>query len=108
MPESWGTCPGKLLTGVEPVQERSVLQSMKLKGVGDLKSILTTDTEMQSLEFTQLIFGLSLIPYFLIMFPFGMVMYILCHCILEVCDLLFHFDLTGVTVKRLHESQKRL
>ena len=22
-------------------------------------------------------------------------MYILCHCMLEVCDLLFHFDFTG-------------
>ena len=31
--------------------ERSVLASTKLKGVGDLKNILTSDVEMQSLEF---------------------------------------------------------
>ena len=35
-------------------------------------------------------------PVFLhILFPFGMVMYILCYCMLEVCDLLFKFDFTG-------------
>ena len=36
---------------------------------------------------------------------FGMVMYILCHCMLEVCDLFFFI---GITFKILHESQKRL
>jgi hypothetical protein len=40
----------------------------------------------------QLVFILALIWYFLTMssfLPFEMVMYILCHCMLEVCDLLF-------------------
>jgi hypothetical protein len=35
-----------------------------LKGVGDLKSILTSDMEMQSLEFAQLLFGLCFGPIF--------------------------------------------
>jgi hypothetical protein len=36
---------------------------------------------------------------------FGTVMYIPCHCMLEVCDL-FLF-LQGITVKRLYKTQKR-
>ena len=50
MPELWDTCGGELLTGsgTSP-RERSVLQSTKLKGVGDLKRVLTSDMEMQSL-----------------------------------------------------------
>jgi hypothetical protein len=35
------------------------------KGVGDLKSALTLDMEMWSLEFAQLIFGFAFIQYFL-------------------------------------------
>ena len=53
---------------------------------------------MQSLEFAQLLFSLSLVQWFLTMFlflPFGTVMYILHHCVLEVCDLLFYFDFMG-------------
>lgn len=49
-----------------------------------------------------LAFGLALIQRFLTMlsfFSFGMVMYIVCHCLLEVCDLLFDFGVTGVGVK---------
>jgi hypothetical protein len=56
------------------------------------------------------VFGLALVQYFLTMLsflPFRMVMGILCHCILEVCDLLFNFDFTEVTVNRLIEFQKR-
>jgi hypothetical protein len=37
-------------------RETSVLQSTNLKGLGDLKSALTSDTEMESLEFAQLVF----------------------------------------------------
>jgi len=47
--------------------------------------------EMQSLKFAQLLYSLALVQYFLKKLPFGMVMYILCHYILEVCDLLFDF-----------------
>ena len=55
-----------------------------LKRLGDLMSILTLDLEIQSLEFVQLSFGLALIQYFLTMsfsLPFGIIMYILCHCV---------------------------
>ena len=68
--EPWDSCQGKLLTdtGTSP-RERSVLQSTKLKGVGDLKSILTPDLEMQSVKFAQLVFGLALVQYFLTVLP---------------------------------------
>lgn len=39
--------------------ERSGLQSTKLKGAADLKSILTREMEMKSLEFGELSFGLA-------------------------------------------------
>lgn len=41
--------------------------------------------------------------YFLTMLPFlllGMVMCILYHCIMKVCDLPFHIDLQRITIKR--------
>jgi hypothetical protein len=56
-----------------------------------------------------------LVQCFLTMLPFGMEIYIYIYMyisygryLLEVCDLLFHFDFTEITVKGLHESQKRL
>ena len=49
MPDLWDTCLGKLLPGSAiSLRERSVLQSRKLKGAGDVKSILISNTEMQS------------------------------------------------------------
>jgi hypothetical protein len=42
------------------LRRRSMLLSTKLKGVGNLKSTLTSYVEMQSLEFAQLVFGLAL------------------------------------------------
>ena len=93
MPDPRDSCQGKLLTGSQTSpRERSVLQSTKLKGVGDLKTALTSDMEMQSMEFAQLDFSLDLVQCFLTMFvflPFGMVMNSLCHYMLEICDLLF-------------------
>lgn len=92
-------------------RERSTLQSTQLREGGDLKRDLTSDMEMQRLEFDprcESCFGpvQCLIP----MLPplhFGTVTHILCHYILEVCDLAFYFDLQ-VRVKRLYDSQKRL
>ena len=58
--------------------------------VGVLKSVLTSDLEMQSLEFAQMVFGLALVQYFFTMFSslhFRKVMYILHHYMLEVYDL---------------------
>ena len=43
-------------------------------------------------------FGLVLVQIFFTMIlflPFGIVMYILCHCMLEIHDLVFHFDFTA-------------
>lgn len=56
---------------------------------------LTLDMEMQNFEFALLTFGLALVQCFHTMLPFGMVIYILCHCMLEVCYGLFYFDFTS-------------
>jgi hypothetical protein len=65
MPDLCDTCWGELLTGsgTSP-REGSVLQSItstKLKGVRDVKSPVTSEVEMQSLESAQLVFCLALI-----------------------------------------------
>jgi hypothetical protein len=70
-------------------------QLTKLKGVGDLKSLLALDMKVQSLEFALLVLGCPLVHHFLIVFlflPFGTAMFILCHCLLEVCYPLFNFN----------------
>lgn len=61
---------------------------------------MISETEMQNVEFVWLCFDLALVQYFvtvfLSIFPhFGTVMYILCHCILAVCnyDLLLDLDI---------------
>ena len=79
-------------------------QSTKLKEIRDLKSTFSSYMEMQRLEFARVDFVLALAQSFFTMlpfFPFGMVMHILCHHTLGVCDLLFEFDFTGTAVKRL-------
>ena len=60
-----------------------------MKGVGHLKRILTSDTEMLILEFAQLVVGLTLVQYFLTVEFWNGNMYLV---MLEVCDLLFDFD----------------
>ena len=51
VPELWDLSSGELLTGsVISLREKSVSQSTELKGVGDLKSVLTSNTGMQSME----------------------------------------------------------
>jgi hypothetical protein len=67
---------------VEP-RERSFLQSTKMKGVGDLKSALASDVEMQSLEIVQ---------YFLTMMFWNDGVY---PVMLGVCDLCVYFDFIG-------------
>ena len=57
------------------------------------------------------VFDLAFVRCFLIMLPslhFRIVIYILCHYMLHVCDLLFDFVLWESAVKKLHDSQKRL
>ena len=53
-------------SGISP-RKRSVLQSTKLKGIGHLKSVLTSHIRMQILELSQLLFCLALAQYFLTM-----------------------------------------
>ena len=80
MPESWDSCQGGLLTGSGTnSRDGSVLQLTKLNGVGDLKSVLTADMEMQ--------FGVSpvgfqscfspVFPHYAPLLHFGMVTLIL-------------------------------
>ena len=60
-----------------------------MKGLGDLKSALTSDVEVLSLEFAQVVFGPGLFQYFLIMtFSNSNIHSVM----LEVCDLLLYFD----------------
>ena len=85
----WDICQGKLLTGCRTKpRERSLLQSTKMKGVGDLKSTLISEVEMQCLEFAQLVCGLASVQYFLTMTFWNGNVY---PVILEVCDLYFDF-----------------
>ena len=60
-----------------------------MKGVGHLKRILTSDTEMLILDFAQLVVGLTLVQYFLTVEFWNGNMYLV---MLELCDLLFDFD----------------
>ena len=80
MPELRNSCRGKLLIRMEGAE---------------VCRALTSDMEMQSLcSWVSFLFGqvfLTMLPFL----PFGMIMYILCPCILEVCDLLSHFDFIG-------------
>jgi hypothetical protein len=45
---------------VEQTQEREMFQSTKMKEVGNLKNTLTSDLEMQNLDYVLLSFGLDL------------------------------------------------
>jgi hypothetical protein len=61
-PEPWDMDSEYLPTGSgNSPGERSVVQSIKLKEVGNLKSTLTSDMEVQSLEFARLVFSLALV-----------------------------------------------
>lgn len=74
MPDTRDTCQKELLTRYE-ISLR-VWQPIKLKGVGKLRTVMTSDLEIQSLEFSLFVFRLSLVQYFLTMlslFPFGIV-----------------------------------
>lgn len=77
---------------MEP-RQRNVSQSTKLKGIGGLKSALMADLEMQSLEFAHIFFSLTLVQYLFTVLSFVIVLYVLCHYMLEVYDLLFYSSL---------------
>lgn len=58
------------------------------------KTILTTNIELQDVDLALLGFHLTLVCDFFIVLsflPFGMVMFILCFYVLEVCHLIFDF-----------------
>ena len=72
-----------------------MLKAMKMNEVGHLKTSLTSAMEMQSLEISLLVSRLPLDEDFLTVLlplPLGTVIYILCHDMLKVCNLLFDFD----------------
>ena len=87
MREPWITCRGKMLTGSRTrVRERSMLQSFKVKELRDLKNVFSAGILSC---FVQYFFTMLLSLYF------GTVMYILCHDMLEVCDLFLSFGFLG-------------
>jgi hypothetical protein len=88
MPEMWDNSLGELLKGSgTSSKERSVLQSAKMKGARDLKSLLISDAwkwRHGDAEFGvcpagfQSCFG-PILPHCVPCLPFGMVMCILCY-----------------------------
>ena len=83
----WNTCWGKLLTGSwNSPREQCSLQSTKMKGVRDLKSALTSDMDIQNLEFIQLVSCLawssnsSLGHFGVIMYILWCWKYVICFC----------------------------
>lgn len=88
-----GCLPRELQTGTgTDTGERSVLQTAKLERQSHL-STLTLYRELRDLEFAQLVLSLALVQFFLA------VMYIWCHCMLEV--LICFLILYGATIRRL-------
>lgn len=80
--------------GNKPVQCFFPCSSHKVRRHWRPEDPLTAGMAMQSLEFDLLVFGLALVHCFLMILPclpFGMVMFILCHCMLAVYDLVFWF-----------------
>lgn len=82
--------------GVEAVLNRFVLQVVNLEGQSHLHSLKlktqTSDKELQGLLWWLSVLPWSNIPTTMAPFlDFRMVMCILCHSVLEVCDLLLDF-----------------
>ena len=78
------------------------MSQTKLKEVGALNSASTSEVEMRSLEFVQLVFGLALVQYFfplLLFYPFGNIYSVPLY--VENMWAFFFFDFTVVIVKRL-------
>ena len=88
-------------------EKRSMVSSTKLNGIGDLKKVLISDMEMQSLNIAHqglVLFWFSISSLCLhTHLCFGMVMYVLCHYLLELVICFLILILLEITVKRLHE-----
>lgn len=97
MPELWHLCQGELHTGTETNQrDRCMLQVEKLEewNHSAFDTRVQLCIELQDLKFSLLGFNLALAQYFLTVprfLSFGMTVYILCHCIMEVGNLTFYF-----------------
>ena len=102
-----GYLPRKVANREWNEPQRSMLHSTKMKGVGDLKRVLTSDVEMQSLEFAQLGFGFCVGPEFPHWAPPSCCcngnVYPVPLCVENMLILI----LQEITVKRQHESLKR-
>lgn len=78
-------------------RETSILPVSKGERDENLESVLTSDMEIQGLEFVQLVFGFwySFVPVFshYVLFPtLWMIMHILWHCMLGIYDLFLLFS----------------
>lgn len=84
-------------------RERSMLQASKLKEKKASSKPFDIICEPKGFGFVLLCFNLALVKHFFTMFSFlhfGMEIYTVCHCMLEVCHFLF-LILQGLTIKRL-------
>ena len=91
---------------MEPAQAKKfVTVNNDEKGAGDLKTPLTSDMGMDSLEFARLLLGLALVLYFLTLLLFlclAMLIYIFCATVCwEYVTCFFILVLQEITVKRL-------
>jgi hypothetical protein len=106
MPEQWETCQRKLLTRSWTSQrERQGRGRGRGRGRGGSVAVSKAERSWRSAECIDIRHGdaesgvclagfqFVLVQYFLTMMPSGMVIYILCHYMVEVCDLFFEFDL---------------
>lgn len=81
----------------KPKKETCVAAN-KAERNGILKNVLTLDIHMKSMEYSWLVFCLAFVQYILTILSsllFGMSMLILCHSMLEVCNLDFDFVFKG-------------
>ena len=109
MPEPGDICQGEMNTGSVTIPtDRCILQAAKLERWSH-QSHLKLKSQTPNMEpgfdvcDAGFLFWFGLVPRVLTMalfFPFGMRFCILCHCMLEVCNLLF-LILEGLSFKRL-------
>lgn len=74
---------------------------------GSSEESLLSGIMLLGLEFALLSFSLALVQYFITLslsFRFGMVVCILCHCMLEAYNLRFEFGFTGCKLRDCLES----
>lgn len=90
----WGHQSHGTQTGESCIEAAQPKRSSSKAGEAEHLRPLTPDMERQHLGFALLSLCLVLVEQLftmLLLVPLGVVMYILCHCMLEVCNLLFEF-----------------